>query len=91
MWTRVFWRAAGERAIRTAAQAELALLGVGSVGLLDVDWVAAASLGGGAALASVLTSITLSGVGPSGPGLTEAAETARDADVRRLLSVRGRE
>lgn len=88
MTTLKFWKAATERAIRTAAQSMLAVLGVGATGVLDAPWVGAASVAGMAAVLSLLTSIGASGIGPSGPGLTEAAETARDADLRRLLAVR---
>ncbi|OPC81803.1 hypothetical protein B4N89_13435 [Embleya scabrispora] len=77
MMTRLFWRATGERAVRTAAQSLLAVAGVDGIGLLDIDWAAAGSVAGAAALASVLTSVVLSGVGPTGPGLTEAATSTR--------------
>lgn len=55
--TREFWSFAGERAIKTFAQAALATLGGGTVGLLDVDWVGVASVSAGAAVLSILTSI----------------------------------
>lgn len=72
MTTLKFWKAAVERAVRTPAQVLLAALGVGGAGLVDVDWSATGWLCGGAALASILTSVVVSGVGPAGPGLTEA-------------------
>jgi len=70
--TRAFWAASSERASRTAAQVLLGALGVGGAGLATVDWSATGWLCGGAALASILTSVVVSGVGPPGPGLMEA-------------------
>lgn len=52
-----FWSYAGERAIKTVAQAGLAFLGTGSVGLFTIDFVGLASVSLGAGLLSVLTSV----------------------------------
>ena len=57
MFTLAFWNYAGERAIKTVAQAALAYLGSGTVGLFSIDWVGMASVSLGAGLLSVLTSI----------------------------------
>lgn len=70
--TAAFWTATGERTARTFAQAELALLGGDGLGLLDVDWGAALSVGGLAALLAVLTAVVASGSSTDGPGITEA-------------------
>lgn len=59
IWTREFWIHAGERALRTFAQALLASIGTGAVGITQVDWVAGLSIGATAAVVSVLTSIVL--------------------------------
>lgn len=61
IFTKPFWTAAGERAIKTFAQALVAILGSNAVGLLDANWVAALSAAGMAALLSVLTSVGSSG------------------------------
>lgn len=55
--TREFWAGTAERAIKTFAQALLGVLTGGASGLLDVDWVAALSVAGLAAVGSVLTSL----------------------------------
>jgi len=57
MFTFEFWNYAGERAIKTVAQAALAYLGSGTVGLFSIDWVGMASVSLGAGLLSILTSI----------------------------------
>lgn len=72
MWTKAFWKGAVERAIKTYAQAALALLTGDGLGVLDVDWGTVASVGGLAAIASVLTSLVSAGAGPAGsPSLVD--------------------
>lgn len=56
-----FWNYSMERAIKTFAQAAIAAIGTGSIGLLAIDWVNVLSLSGGAALLSLLTSIVTQG------------------------------
>lgn len=57
MFSIAFWQYAGERAIKTVAQAALAFLGTGTVGLFTIDWYSLASVSLGAGLLSILTSI----------------------------------
>lgn len=63
MFTIKFWKDAGERAIRTAAQSLLALWATDVSGVLQVDWVQAVSVASLAALTSILMSIVATNVG----------------------------
>lgn len=58
-----FWRDAAERAVRTFAQSTLATLGVGAVDILNTNWVGALSVGGGAAIVSLLMSLASERIG----------------------------
>jgi len=72
MFTIKFWKDAGERAIRTAAQALIALWATDVSGVLAVDWVQAGSVSALAALMSILMSIAATGVGDhESAGLTK--------------------
>ena len=57
MFTREFWMGAAERALKTVAQSIAAVLGVGAVGVLSVDWAQTLSVAAAAGLLSILTSI----------------------------------
>lgn len=57
IFTRAFWSYAGERAVKTVAQAALAVIGTGAVGILNVDWQGVVSVALMAGLVSVLTSV----------------------------------
>jgi threonine dehydrogenase-like Zn-dependent dehydrogenase len=57
MFSLEFWSYAGERAIKTVAQAALAFIGSGSIGLFAIDWAGLASVSLGAGLLSLLTSV----------------------------------
>ncbi|WP_028814423.1 holin [Streptomyces flavidovirens] len=70
MTTAAFWKATAERMVRTFAQAVLGVISADGLGLLDVEWVAALSVGGLAAVLALLTAIVTSG-GTVGPGITE--------------------
>lgn len=50
-------KAAIVRAVKTAAQTAVALIGTGTVGFTDLDWVQIASISGVAAVLSLLTSV----------------------------------
>jgi hypothetical protein len=73
IFTKPFWAAAAERAVKTFAQTLLAVLTAGHVGLLDVPWSAVLSAAGLAALLSVLTSVSTANIGPQGtPSMVHA-------------------
>ena len=63
MYTLTFWKDAAERAIRTAAQALLALWATDVSGVLAVDWLQAGSVSALAALMSLLMSVAATGTG----------------------------
>jgi hypothetical protein len=52
-----FWSYAGERSLKTVAQAAIAFLGSGTLGLFAIDWTGLASVSLGAGLLSILTSV----------------------------------
>ena len=57
MFTSKFWRDAFERAVKTAAQAVVVVLGAEVANVFEVNWTETAGLALGAAALSVLTSI----------------------------------
>lgn len=59
----LFWKDTFVRSVRTFAQALVAIIGVGSMGILDANWVEALSVAGMAAVVSVLNSVAA----PAGP------------------------
>jgi len=75
MWTGAFWKAAFERAVKTFAQALVAVMTADGFGLLDADWPARLSAAGMAAVLSLLSSLASAGAGNPGPSL--ANETVK--------------
>jgi hypothetical protein len=69
MFNKQFALAALERALKTFAQALVAVFAAGAVTVLDVDWTQALAVSGTAALISVLTSIVSANIGNYGPSL----------------------
>ena len=58
--TAAFWKSAGERAIKTFAQAAIAVIGADQlISVLDVDWPQVAGVASLAAILSLLTSIVI--------------------------------
>ena len=72
IYTRGFWVAAAERAIKAGAQTLASLLVVDGTGLLDSQWVPRLSAAGMAALLSVLMSVASDAATGDGPSLTRA-------------------
>lgn len=50
-------KAAAVRAVKTAAQTAVSILGAGALDVLEVDWATVGSVSLGAAILSVLTSL----------------------------------
>ena len=70
--SRAFWSGAAERAVKTAAQTLLALLGAGALDVLHVPWTGGLSVAAGAAVLSLLTSIVSAPASPTGsPSLVQ--------------------
>ena len=78
MWSGLFWLAAGERAIKTAAQTAIATIGT-TAAIHQVDWIIVGSTSALAALLSILTSVVSDGLTGSGPSLTSETVTAKRA------------
>lgn len=55
--TKAFWAGTVERMIKVFASALLGAIGTGTVGVLDIDWPAAASIAAMAGIVSLLTSV----------------------------------
>lgn len=80
MYNSLFWKDTTERAVKTLAQALVAVF-VAGVTILSVDWVDALAIAGTATLVSVLTSIASAGVGnTSSASLVDKPGRHRRAD-----------
>jgi hypothetical protein len=72
MRTRIFWESAAERAISTAAQAAIAVLGADTVAgalgfdVMQASWLYAGSVAAGAAVLSILKSVAATHFGDKG-------------------------
>jgi hypothetical protein len=80
IFTIIFWKAAGERAVKTVAQSAVAVITANATGLLDIDFVGVASVAGLAGLVSVLTSIGSDALtGGTGPSLANEKPEGKHA------------
>jgi hypothetical protein len=77
LFTRNFWLDAAERAIKTAAQSALLVLGQDVLGfdVFSADWLNLAGFAAGGAMLSVLTSIASAGA----PGISPASAVSPGA------------
>lgn len=66
MWTRSFWKKTAERAIKSAAQSAVLVVGADQVDAFAIGWEQVGGFALGGAFLSVLTSLISSGL--SGPG-----------------------
>ena len=69
LFTRTFWLDALERAVKTAAQSAVLVVGAGQVDALSADWLTVGGFALGGALLSVLTSMASAKV----PGISPAS------------------
>jgi len=72
MFTKAFWAACAERAVKTFAQSAVAFLAGAATGLFNADWVSAVSVAGMATVLSFLTSLASDGLTGNGPSLTSS-------------------
>jgi hypothetical protein len=71
MLTKAFWLAALERALKTAAQAALLVLGADQVDAMAASWGDVFGFAVGGLVLSLLTSVASSHIGPEpGPSVT---------------------
>ena len=77
LWEASFWKDAGERALKSAAQAAVLALGGDALNAWSIDWQTISGLGLGGAALSLLTSVASAGVANRGTAsLTKAVEPA---------------
>ena len=70
--TREFWASSVERAIKTAAQTAVALIGTEAVGVFNLDWTQIGSIVATATILSLLTSIAGDTAGKNGPSFVRS-------------------
>lgn len=68
-----FWAATAERAIKTAAQSAITLIGSDQIGIVELDWPSILGMTATMTLVSILTSIA-SGTGGTGPSLSNSEQ-----------------
>ena len=68
--TKAYALAVLERAVKTAAQAALLVLGADQLNAMEASWVDAGGFAAGGFVLSILTSLATSGFGGNGPSAT---------------------
>lgn len=66
MFTASFWKSAAERAVKTVAQALIAVVAASQFNWFNADWKAIVGTAATAGVLSILTSIASDGIGPKG-------------------------
>lgn len=80
VFTRRFWTAAVERAVKSAAQAAILVLGADQLNVLAIDWPEVAGFAAGGFVLSVLTSVASDAVTRSdGPSLANEIAVGKHA------------
>lgn len=73
MFTLAFWKATSERAISTAAQSALLILGADQLNVVSVDWLTVAGFATGGAVLTVIKALAF--------GLKDGNPSAINAEV----------
>ena len=76
MWSKAFWIATAERAIKTTAQFLVALIGTNAADITSLDWQYLLGVSATAGVLSVLTSVGSSAFGNPGPSLADETLTS---------------
>lgn len=71
MWTKAFWKAIAERAIKTFAEALAAALVINQLTPANIDWIASFHIAGVAALIAVLLNIGTAKATDGSPSLAD--------------------
>lgn len=77
VFTRAFWIATAERALSTAAQSALLVLGAEQINVVSVSWPEVAGFAAGGAVLTVLKALVASQVGEHGPSLANEIPVGR--------------
>lgn len=73
IWSKKFWQAAGERAVKTAAQSALLVIGADQFNAVAADWPEVGGFALGGLVLSLLMSVASDALGPgAGPSATGA-------------------
>lgn len=72
VFSRAFWSAAAERAVKATAWAASSSLLASGAGLIDADWIGCASVAGMAGVLSLLGSVASDAATGDGPSITKA-------------------
>jgi len=82
-----YWKATGERALKTFFQVLLAVVGTDALGALSADWQQALAVAGMSAGLSVLTSLAGVNFGPTGPSLIGETTKPETVVVEKIVEV----
>lgn len=79
IFSRAFWTAAAERALKTGAQSALLVFGADQINVLSVSWVEVGGFAAGGVVLSLLTSVASNRLGDgAGPSLANEYAVPRE-------------
>lgn len=82
MFTTAFWKAAFERAIKSAAQVAILTIGADTFNVVGLDWAEVGGFAGGGLVLSLLTSVAF-GAKDGNPSATNAEVTKPESGAHR--------